>query len=33
MGDKVKITIIRDGKELVKTVELVNRSENIDKVI
>ncbi len=33
MGDKVKITIIRNGKELVKTVELVNRSENIDKVI
>lgn len=33
MGDKVKITVNREGKELVKTVELVNRSENIDKVI
>ncbi len=31
MGDKVKVTINRAGKDIVKTVELVNRSEISDK--
>ncbi|MGD1821593.1 MAG: S1C family serine protease [Pleomorphochaeta sp.] len=33
MGDKVKVTINREGDELVKTVELVERSEEMDKVV
>jgi S1-C subfamily serine protease len=32
MGENAEVTIIRDGKELVKTVELVSRSEDEDKV-
>ncbi len=33
MGDKIKVIINRNGKEIEKTVELVNRSEDIDKVL
>ncbi len=32
-GDKVEVTINRDGKEIVKKVELVDRSDNMDKVV
>lgn len=33
MGEKVKVTINRGGKEITTKVELVNRSENIDKAV
>lgn len=33
MGEKVKVTIYRDGKEITKSVELVERSDKLDRIL